>query len=482
MIYRNFTKDIWIIGFTNVLVALSGLLLLPIVTKNLGIQDYGIWAQISVTIGLITPLILMGLPGAIVRFLAAEKEKGKFQEGFYSVLILTFAISCTIGILIIIFSGTIGKLLHIPSLFVNFLSLIIIFECTNSVLMSFFQAVRETKKYAFFTLLGTFGEIGLVFAAITLGYGLWGAVPSLIIVRVVLFLILFIVIFRKMGIKLPNFSKIKEYLSFGLPKQLSSVSYSIVTSSDRYLVASFLGITAVGYYSPAYTLGNTLNFLLYPLFFALPAVLSKSFDELKIDEVKNYLKYSLKYFLMLGIPAVFGLSILAKQMLTVLTTSDIASTSYTIVPFVALSILLYGITSIIGQILAMVKKTKISGVIWLIAALTNIALNFIFIPKLGIIGAAITTLIAYALACILITYYSFKELRFDIDWKFIQKSLLASILMAFLVLSLNPDGLLKMIATIILGAALYFILILAFRGFEKKEIIFFKNILSQSFK
>ena len=66
MIYRNFTKDIWIIGFTNVLVALSGLLLLPIVTKNLGIQDYGIWAQISVTIGFIAPPVLLGLPGALV--------------------------------------------------------------------------------------------------------------------------------------------------------------------------------------------------------------------------------------------------------------------------------------------------------------------------------------------------------------------------------------------------------------------------------
>ena len=482
MMYANFTKDIWIIGFTNVLVALSGLLLLPTVTKNLGIQDYGIWAQISVTIGLIAPLVLMGLPGAIVRFLAAEKERGKFQEGFYSVLILTFAISCAIGILMIIFSGSIGKFLRIPSLFVNFLSLIIIFECINSVLMSFFQAVRETKKYAFFTLLGTFGEFGLVFTAIAFGYGLRGAVPSLIIIRIALFLILFIVILKRVGIKIPRFSNIKKYLSFGLPKQLSSVSYSIVTSSDRYLVASFLGITAVGYYSPAYTIGNTLHFFLYPLFFALPAVLSKSFDEFKISEVKNYLKYALKYFLMLGIPAAFGLSILAKQLLKILTTSDIASTSYAIVPFVALSILLYGVTSIIGQILAMVKKTKISGAVWFVAALTNVALNFIFIPKFGIIGAAITTLIAYALACILITYYSFKELQFDIDWKFIQKSLLASILMAFLVLSLNPDGLLKMIATIVLGAALYFILILIFGGFEKKELIFFKSIISQSFK
>jgi len=111
---------------------------------------------------------------------------------------------------------------------------------------------------------------------------------------------------------------------------------------------------------------------------------------------------------MVGIPSVFGLSILIQQLLTIFSTSEIAQHSYYIVPFVALSTLLFGIYAVIAQIITLKKKTKIDGIIWMGAAFLNLGLNFFFIPKFGILGAAITTLAAYALALILTWYYFFK--------------------------------------------------------------------------
>ena len=48
--YQKFAKDIIVIGITNLLVGLSGLVLLPLLTKTLGAHDYGIWSQVNVTL------------------------------------------------------------------------------------------------------------------------------------------------------------------------------------------------------------------------------------------------------------------------------------------------------------------------------------------------------------------------------------------------------------------------------------------------
>jgi O-antigen/teichoic acid export membrane protein len=86
MSYKKFTHDVGLIGATQLLLKLGGLILIPIITKTLGAYQYGIWAQISVTISLLTPLVMLGLSTTIVRFLAGEKEKDKIREGFLSVV------------------------------------------------------------------------------------------------------------------------------------------------------------------------------------------------------------------------------------------------------------------------------------------------------------------------------------------------------------------------------------------------------------
>ncbi len=186
---------------------------------------------------------------------------------------------------------------------------------------------------------------------------------------------------------------------------------------------------------------------------------------------------------MISIPSVFGLSVLAKQLLTIFSTPEIAAHSYQVVPLVAVGFLLFG-ASVTIPILFLKKKTIISGTIWITAALLNLGLNFIFIPKFGITGAAITTLIAYTTIFTLsigYCYLKYRELLPKVEWSFILKSIFASILMSLFILWFNPFGLLKTLIAIILGALIYGILIFLLKGFSKNEIIFFKGFLREKF-
>ena len=475
--YQKFAKNFGIIGLANLFVAIEGIIFLPIITKILGAISYGIWSQLGVTVSLLTPIVLLGLPGALVRFLAAEKDKREIQEGFYSVLTLIFVFALTVALFLTIFSQSIANFFQCSSVLIKILALIVLFQCLNLTLLSFFQTFQKIRKYAVFLILQVSSEIGLVVASVFLGYGLFGAVLSLLAIRLLIFLSLFILILKKIGFRIPVFSKIKNYLSFSLPTVLSSVSYWLVTSSDRYLIGFFLGVLFVGYYTPAYSIGNILTFFIYPFAFMLPPALSKLFEEGKTDEVRIYLNYSLKYFLVIAIPATFGLSILSKQILTIFSTKEIAANSYFITPFVVLSILLYGIYIIFVQILSILKKTKIFGVIWLIAALLNIVLNIVLIPFFGILAAALTTLLSYSFALLLVYYYSSKDFQFEIDWQFVVKSILASILMSLFIVWFNPLGLLKTILAIIFGVLIYGVIIFLLKCFNKEEIEFIKSFL-----
>lgn len=475
--YKKFTKNVGLISIVNFLVVVKGIIFLPLITKMLGAFNYGIWAQLLVTVGLLAPVIRLGLTNSIIRFVAAEKNGEEIKEGVYSTLFLIILLSIFSFSFFFLFINPISKFFQAPTILILILPLIILFECLNFTLLTTFQAIQQMSRYSLFMISTALLEIILVTAAVYLGYGLKGAVLSLLFAKLIAFLLTYADIYKTIGFKFPTFYLIKKYLSFGVPTLLSNASYLAVTSVDKYLIGFFLGTLFVGYYAPAYSLGNFITFLIIPIGFVLSPAVSKSYDEGKIYEVRTKLRYSLKYFLIVAIPAVFGMSVLMKQILTVFTTQEIASNAFFVTPLVAFSILFYGASDIFSQILALVKKTKIVGLIWACAAILNIVLNLLFIPRFGILGAAIATLVAYAAAFALIWYYSFKEFTFEIDWLSIIKSIMAAILMSIFVLKINPQGLLMVFTTIIIAAAIYFVLIILMKSFTRKEFDFLKGLL-----
>ena len=480
--YFKFAKHTLLIGALHSLGVIQSLIFLPVITKILGAEDYGIWVQIKITIGLLIPLGFFGLQDSLLRFLSGEKNREKVQEGVYSSLVFASVTTSIMALLLIIFSGPASVFFQFPPIFIKLLSLIIIFESLNAIFLIIVQTRREIEKYFWFSTLKMFGETGLIIGAIALGFGLSGAVFSLLFVRIAIFLILFVYIIKKIGIKIPNFSLIGDYLRFGVPTMANSVSYWVVASVDKYVIGLSLGILFVGYYAPAYSIGMLLVFFIIPINSILTVVLPKFFDDNNLDEVKKYLSYSLKYFLLIMIPAVFGLSILSRQLLIILSTKEISINAYFVIPFIATSMLVYGIACFFNQILFLVKKTKLIAAIWGVAAIINLGLNVIFIPMFGIMAAAIVTFISYFCVLILIWHFSFKEIPFKIDWNFIVKSMVASFLMILFITWFNPWGIFNVILSIILGVLIYGILIFLFKGIGKKEIVFLRELIKSSVK
>lgn len=475
---KLFVQRIGLVGIGNVLVSLSSLLLVPILTKSLSTFDYGIWVQLTVTVSFAAGFATLGLPNAMSRFLAPATEQTEIQEGFYSLAALTAVSTLVLALILLLLRNAIAASLfgdYLPAALL--LPGIVMFACLNTLFTEFFRAFQQIKKYTAINVAQGFGTIILITLVLSLGYGLSAAIMALFATYFFAFAIMAAAVVAQIGFRFPRLTHARMYLSYSLPLIPWGVSMWMVSASDRYVINWYLGPTAVAYYNPGYVLGTAIMMLIGPVAFMLTPVLAKSYDGGNHGEVRTFLSYSLKYWLILSIPIALGFSLLSKQLLIILSTATIASNGYLVTPFVAASGVLYGLYVIFVQVIALKKATRVSGIIWLTAGALNIAVNFILIPLIGIVGAAISTLLAYALTFVLTYAWVRKHSLVSVDYAFLPKCIIAAVIAAGALVVLNPYGLLHITVAAGFCAALYIGLLLLLKGLSPAELHFFRTLL-----
>lgn len=476
--YKLLARRIGLVAITNLLVELNSLIMLPLLTKNLPTSEYGIWVQISVTIALVPAVALLGLPYAMARFLPSARARENIQEIFYSLAAIISLFGLAASLAIFLLAKPIASALFDDRLIiVQVLSLLVLLECLISIPFAYFRSVQQIKKYSAFNVVKVFFSLLLVVYLVLSGWGILGAVIGLLISDTLMLFVMSAFVVMDLGVAVPRFKNLREYLAFGMPTVPGNLSSWVVNSSNRYVIGLLMGTTFVGYYSPGHTLGSMINMFIVPISFMLTTALSRHYDENELEKVKVILGFSLKCFLALGIPSAFGLSILSRPILEELSTPEIAAQGYMVTPFVALSVLFLGIYSVMAQIIILEKKTVITGSIWIAAAVLNLGLNCLLVPFIGILGAAVATLAAFALAFILTAHYANKSLKIHFSLSFVLKSIAASLVMSLFLLAISPAGAFELLMSIALGALVYFAVLFLLKGITIGEIYFLKELL-----
>ena len=202
-----------LIGVTNILVALSAFILLPLLTKNLSASNYGIWIQFTVTIGLLTSIVPLGLPWGMVRFLSAENDKNKIKEEFYALITIITFVSVIAALISSLFLKPLAGLLFGGNLYIaDLLPIIIILACLNTLFLNYFRTFKQMKLYSIFLITQTYLVIILAayFILIT-KQGLSGVVFGYLISFAVSNIIMFLLIVLEIGVSYPNFQRIREF-------------------------------------------------------------------------------------------------------------------------------------------------------------------------------------------------------------------------------------------------------------------------------
>ena len=85
--YKNTIFDTFTNGIAQIILVPLVLLTLPVLTKNLSVEEYGLWGLVFTTCSLTMPLTSLGLGTAMSRFISSAKNKKLISDGFVSVLL-----------------------------------------------------------------------------------------------------------------------------------------------------------------------------------------------------------------------------------------------------------------------------------------------------------------------------------------------------------------------------------------------------------
>lgn len=475
--------DMGVIGISEIIISSRGIILLPILTRYLGAEGYGLWVQAMATFSVVLPLMVMGLPYSMTRIFASRENIEEISKDFFSISFIVFLTSLIVsGVLLLFPQFLADAIFEGKTLIVRIVAVTLFVYSTSNLMINVFRAFREMKKFSMLNVSWKLGEIALAALLVVLGYGLIGALLGLLIVRSILFLVLISLMLRKFTFSLPDISRTKEYLSFGVPTIPSNLSHWIVSSSDRFLIGIFLSATYVGYYNPGYSIGHLVPFLIVGVFgLVLPPTLSEYYEQGEISDLEQVLSLSLKYFFIISIPFSFGILLLNEPILLFLTgDAQIASEGGIIAVYTAFTGLIYGVGMLLSQILVLKKKTKIIGLKWTIAAVVNIGANIILIPILGIIGAAITTIAAYSIATVVTIYFSLiteEDISLNFDLSSYSKIIISSILMGLFIYLIREQVWRNLFFMIISGIIVYFSIMFLIGGIKKEEIRFIKSMV-----
>ncbi len=203
--------------------------------------------------------------------------------------------------------------------------------------------------------------------------------------------------------KLPNMPIEKgfktKFIAYVLPIFFGGLTTSLLSTIDRVILPALTNLTLSAIYTYSLTIATIVTALTLPFSFFLFPKISQSFALPNVARTKSYIEGSLQFFYYLALPASLGATILSRQLLEILVGGEYAS-HYLILQIMVFSYSLFSFRPILSSILLGNRKTKIYMYSGIGALGTNVTLSLTLIPLIGVYGALIATVSAWAVSTI----------------------------------------------------------------------------------
>jgi len=399
---RNTVKNSFFYSVGNMAGKLSGIILLPLYTKFLPIEEYGLLALLEITYLLILSVSGFGMKNSLMRFYWDKDLKGREKSLFYTAYLFNAIISIlTILAAILILKNFSVHLFNTPlsrNLLLAFISssLIRILVDTPLLLMRIQQKAFKQTALQLMTLVVSVGLTVYLIGVRKMG------VEAIFLSQGVAYLLAFLAlgkyIFQNIDFKFDR-PLLGELLQFGIPLFLSNLLSVVLVMSDRFILNFFGTLENVGNFSLAFKISNIIQVVFVASF--MNAYTHIFYKQMSEKNAGRFYSKTMTYFVFVTVFVSIGLVLFAKETISVLSmgNQDYLN-SYTLIPVLVLGVVFGGIRQILILPLSRLKKTRAISTIAISAAFLNFGLNILLIPHFSSIGAAISTALSQILASV----------------------------------------------------------------------------------
>jgi O-antigen/teichoic acid export membrane protein len=447
------------------------LVILPLISRLFGAAAYGIWAQIGATLLLFVPILHLRMGTALVRFTAGYSAEEKAQATFNSLfvtLVLGFAV-LAVGIparralAIAMFANA-----DLSAFALLFLGLLVA-RAGSSIALAYHHA---HSRITFYTTveggLALLELLGLLTAAWIMKCSFETTILVIVVIDVVAFLALFADILRRERTVSFSAPVLGKLLRYSLPLVPAVALAWVVSAGDRYVIVHYLGLEQSGTYSAAYRVAQVLRLAVQPMLFVLFPLVSSLWDKGERGRAGRYLSDAMRWYVILAIPATAGLVAIGSSAMQLMA-GGVFVTSNLLIAFLAASELVWGVSVIYNQALFLQEMTWIQPLLLFGIGGLNLGLNFLWIPRFGILGSAIATCICRFVQMLIVVSVARRLVHAPIPWSVLAKAAGASI-GVYLVAALLPvSGGMGLALRILAGAVTYGVLAIGLKIVRKAD-------------
>ncbi len=418
---------------------LVGFILMPILTRTLGREPFGIHDLLALTGQLVAMAAALGLPSAVFRWYVYEAKSDEerllaLRAGFRSTAITTLAV----GSVAALFAVPIARALTGADGYAHlFLLVLLTYFLSNlrNVCIAILRAEYRSTQF-----LTVYSAEFLVCVALNLYFvvvrdmGVAGLIWSNLIGSAVALGLALRFERRVLGglLGLGAAGPLRAMLRFSLPLVPQAIAFFLLDTLDRYcftwLLPADVAREQVGLYGRGATFASILHaVMIMPLATLWPNVF---YELAKRDSGPRDIGRCTSYYAAVAGFLAVGLAVVARPLVQLMTDAQFHA-CHVVVPILALSIVAFGANEFTRAGFLIRGKTHLLPFLVFGAVVVNVGLNVVLIPRLGLVGAAWSSVAAYVVLLVASDLVGRRLYRVEYEWsRLLRVVLVAAVLVA----------------------------------------------------
>ena len=393
-VLKALLKDSAIYAFPSFVSRGLTLILVPLYTRILSPSDFGA-LDMFLTFGVLMNMIVaLEVSQGVARLYIDEKDAQRRRAYVSSAFWFTLMAYSLFFLLCLFCAPTIATWVvgrdDLQSEFIACVAYIVV-NGMFYLLQNQFRWEMRSRRYAEASLVVSFGTAA---AVVLLAYAFKGGLLGFLIGMLIgstLGLAYGLWWLRRSIAFAVDIRRLKEMLLYSLPLVPSGAAVWLGGYTDRLMINHYLSLTDVGLYGVGMRLSSLVGLLVAGVQGALMPLIIAHYRE---PQTPAQLARVFRLFVCAGLAFFVGLSLMAQDLLAVMTTPDFYASAQLVIYLVPAAMLAQ--MYIFAPGISIAKKTHLYLWLNLAGALVNAALSWKLISVLGLEGAAIATLVGSA--------------------------------------------------------------------------------------
>jgi O-antigen/teichoic acid export membrane protein len=441
--FRDLIGQTFIYGVGNAALSILGVVLVPLYTHHLTPAEFGLLALVLAVSGLLTSVYDLGMMNAVGRWyfdtraaIDAPAALRLMATTAQSVLlihggVLTLALWALADPVSKAVTGTSGH--------AGLFRLVCLTLLANAMTIVPLTLVRMEERAGYFMLLTGLrfgGALALnIILVVWLRWGVYGILLGNAVMAGALIVSLAPEFGRILGTRISG-RLARQMLAFALPYLPVLVSGWLIDSSDRYLLERLTSREDVGFYALGGRVAQVAQLAVATFAMGWAPLRYRIYERPDAKEVYGRLT---SYFVIAAGTLAVALSVVAREVVSVVAPPSYAPAA-AVVPPLALAYAVYGMFILMLTGMGVTRRTAPMTGISVAAALLNVGLNLLLIPRYGMLAAAYTTVLANFVLAFGAWHFSQRVYPIPQDWALMLRVLVAGAAVVWLDVHLQPSG------------------------------------------